>query len=152
MFPSRVSKNGFRFEILFEAVNAILASVTGLFIASERRKRIPCWIVDMNLPGPNAKCDCAPCIDILSLHMSAQSKARVVGDAHRFIDRVVGNDAKHRPENLLLCNSHPDFDLGENRGPGEEPLGEPFHSPGSSAKQLCSAFHACQDHGLDAVE
>jgi hypothetical protein len=58
-------RNSFGLEIFLQAENTIFAVVVGLLIFPEDRKGVPCWKVDVDLPGTNPGRQAARTIYIL---------------------------------------------------------------------------------------
>ncbi len=59
-------------------------------------------------------------------HIRREAVIGVVGDGDRFVLIAIGENAQHRPEDLLAGDGHLIGDISEQRGPDEispEPIG-----------------------------
>ncbi len=65
---------------------------------------------------------------------------RVVGDLHRLFLISEPNDGEHRPEYLLLCNSHTRVHVGEDRRLDEPPATACRIGSGASAQHTLCTF------------
>ena len=76
----------------------------------------------------------------------------VVGDGDGLLHRVVGDDAKHRAEDLLLGDAHARAHLGKDRRLDVEPDIQTARTALSAGDELRAFRNADADHGLDPVE
>src|SRR5688572_14583039 len=142
----------FHFQILIEAVRAVFAAIARALVAAERRIRIPRWMVDVDLPRAYAKGDRTSRREACTLNVSAESVDGVVRDLDGLIHGPVGHDAKHRPEDLFLCDAHPGVHLREDRRPHIETSVLRRRSSGTAADELGAVGKARSDHLLHTIE
>src|SRR5437764_9885442 len=103
-------------EELLQPVKPSLAAVARLLEAAERRVHVEGAAVDVDLPGADAPRDALRARLVLGPNRAGEAVDGVVGDAHRFVLILVGNDREHRPEDLFLSDGHAVFDFAEYGG------------------------------------
>src|SRR6516165_2683903 len=75
-------------------------------------------------PGPHPAGDAEPAVVVVRPHGAAQAVVGVVGDLHRVVVTVVGDDDEHGTEDLLLGDLHLVVDVGEDGRLDVPALGE----------------------------
>src|SRR5262245_53070258 len=109
-------REGLGLQELFESGAAHLPADAGLLVAAERAV----WAevvaaVDREGSGPDATGHRQRAV-LTAEHGTGQPVDRVVGDAHRVVVVVIGDDDQNRPEYLLLGDLAVSVDIGEQRG------------------------------------
>ncbi|GBH18678.1 Dihydrodipicolinate synthase/N-acetylneuraminate lyase [Pseudomonas syringae pv. actinidiae] len=91
-------------------------------------------------------------LKVLALNVRAQPIHRIVGNRHRFIDCVVGNQAQHRTKNLLSGDAHRRIHFRKNRWPRIKTLLMTLYTPRPTANQFCTLTDTRIDHRLHAMK
>ena len=102
------SGEGLGLEVLLEALDAVLAADAAGLVAAERHVGA---VADAAVDRRSCRCGCAgprrwPAPSDAGGHAAGQAVLDVVGDAHRVVVVVVGDDHEHRAEDLLLGDGH----------------------------------------------
>ena len=121
---------------LFEAELAELAAVARLLVAAERREQVEAAAVDVDLAGAQAARDALGALGIARPHAAGQPVDGVVGDAHRVVFVLVGDDRQHRAEDLLLRDGHVGAHVGEHGRLDVVALGQPLGRLGAAGDEL----------------
>src|SRR5687768_12064971 len=116
-----IAEDGFDLEILQHALEAVLASVSGLLETAKRRVWIPGRVVEMHLTGADLGREVLDDVHVLALHMGPEAIDRIIRDGNGLLQCLVGDDAKDRPEDLLLGDAHARAHLGKDRRFNVEP-------------------------------
>ena len=130
----------------------VFATVAGLLVAAEGRERVPLGIVDRHLAGAHPGRDLAGVPDILRLHIGRQPVDRVVGDPHRLVLVVIGDDRQDGAEDFLLLDRHAGPDVAEHSRPHIIAAVEVLRPAGTAGDQRGALLDAGLDQPLDLVE
>src|SRR6202030_3117044 len=84
-----------------EALGSELAPKAARLYAAEWRGRVEHVVVYSDAARLHALGDIFAALVVVGPHAAAEPELGVVGDGHRLIDAVVGNNREHRPEDLL---------------------------------------------------
>ncbi len=106
--------DGLDLEILLESLQAVLPPQSALLVAAEGHVGMePRAAVDRQRAGADASGHAELALLVGATDHAAQPVARVVGDADGVVVVLVGDDAEHRAEDLVLGDRRVGIDIGE---------------------------------------
>src|SRR4051812_18565195 len=114
-FEALGQDDGLRLEVLGEALGPELAPETRVLEAAEGRREVHAHAVHAVGAGAHAARDVDAGLRVAGPHRAREAVVGVVGDAHRIVDVVVGDDRQDGTEDLLLGDGHRVVDVGEDR-------------------------------------
>ena len=129
---------------------APFAAVAGLAIATERRGEVRAGAIDQDLAGADAVGNRMGFL-VRALNIACETVNGIVGHLDGLVDRVIGQDAEHGPEDFLARDGHVIGDIRKHGRAGEVALVEAFRTARATGNEGCALFDAFLDQVLNLL-